>query len=137
MWIKTGEIGLISTKILSSITPYKKRKLKKIFLIPYSTRDELSNDTSLNSLRWIYRSAKIHETKKNPFEYIVPPSSERGRNNNNNIDTNTNIKLTFILILVQLIPVVNVMMSSKIIGHNHDPSVIPSVNPSVDPNILM
>ena len=41
-----------------------KTKIKKIFLIPYSTLDELSNGTSLNSLRWIYRSAKIDWTKK-------------------------------------------------------------------------
>ena len=41
-----------------------KTKIKKIFLIPYSTLDKLSNDTSLNSLRWIYRSAKIDWTKK-------------------------------------------------------------------------
>ena len=48
-------------------------KIKKIFLIPYSTLDKLSNDTSVNSLRWLYRSDKIVWTKKNPFEYIVPP----------------------------------------------------------------
>ena len=60
-----------------------KTKIKKIFLIPYSTLDKLSNDTSLNSLRWIYRSAKIDWTKKNPVEYIVPPPPpplKRGRN---------------------------------------------------------
>ena len=36
-----------------------KTRIKKTFLISYSTVDKLSNDTSLNSLRWIYRSAKI------------------------------------------------------------------------------
>ena len=41
-----------------------KTKIKKIFLIPYSTLGKLSNDTSLNSLRRIYRSAKIDWTKK-------------------------------------------------------------------------
>ena len=41
-----------------------KTKIKKIFLIPYSTLGKLSNDTSLNSLLWIYWSAKIDWTKK-------------------------------------------------------------------------
>ena len=41
-----------------------KPKIKKIFLIPNSMLDKLSNDTSLNSLRWIYRSAKSDWTKK-------------------------------------------------------------------------
>ena len=41
-----------------------KTKIKKIFLIQYFTLDKLSNDASLNSLRWIYRSAKIDWTKK-------------------------------------------------------------------------
>ena len=36
--------------------------------------DGLFNDTTHISLRWIYQSAKIDWTKKNPFEYIVPPS---------------------------------------------------------------
>ena len=31
------------------------------------------NDTTHRSLRWIYRSAKIDWTKKNPIEYVVPP----------------------------------------------------------------
>ena len=54
-------------------------KIKKIFLIPYSTLDELSNDTSLNSLRWIYRAAKIHGTKKKPiWVYSSPPLKRVG-----------------------------------------------------------
>ena len=47
-------------------------KTKKSFLIPNSTLDTLSNDTRLNSLQWIYRSAEIDWTK-NLYEYIVPP----------------------------------------------------------------
>ena len=55
-----------------------KTKIKTIFLIPNSTLDKLSNDTSLNSLRWMNRSAKIDWTKKNPVEYIVPPPPQEG-----------------------------------------------------------
>ena len=65
-----------SLYFLESLNPdisLSKTKIKKIFLIPHSTLDKLSNDTNLNSLRWIYRSAKIDWTKKNPVEYIVPP----------------------------------------------------------------
>ena len=58
----------------------KKNEIQKIFLISNSTLDELFNDTTHISLRWIYRSAKIHGTKKNPFEYIVPPPHKWGRN---------------------------------------------------------
>ena len=59
-----------------------KTKIKKIFLIPYFTLNKLSNDTSLNSLRWIYRSAKIDWTKKNPiWVYSSSPPLKRGRNN--------------------------------------------------------
>ena len=50
-------------------------KFKKIFLIPYWTLDGLFNDTTHNSLRWIYRSVKIDWTKKKPVEYIVLPPS--------------------------------------------------------------
>ena len=53
----------------------QKRKLNIIFWIPYSTLDGLSNDTSHNSLRLLYRSAKIVWTKKKRFDYIVPPPS--------------------------------------------------------------
>ena len=74
MWIKSHLNSLYFLKIYTSITPCEKQKLKKIFLIPYSTMDKLSNYNSLNSLRWIYRSAKIDWTK-NPFEYIVPSPS--------------------------------------------------------------
>ena len=56
----------------------KKTKFKKIFLISNSTLDELFNDTTHISLRWIYWSAKIHGTKKNPFEYIAPPPPQVG-----------------------------------------------------------
>ena len=58
-----------------------KTKIKKIFLIPYSALDKLSNDTSLNSLRWIYRSVKIDWTKKPIWVYSSPPPLKRGRNN--------------------------------------------------------
>ena len=57
----------------SSITPRKKTKIKKIFLILISALDQLLKDTTHISLRWIYRSGKIDWTKKIPFEYIVPP----------------------------------------------------------------
>ena len=62
------------------MTPCKKQK--KIFLIPYSTLDGLSNDTTHNSLRWLYRSAKIDWTKKAiwAFEYIVPSPTKGDRN---------------------------------------------------------
>ena len=51
--------------------------------------DVLSNDTSLNSLRWIYRSAKIVWTKLSEQKQIwvysssppPPPTLKRGRNN--------------------------------------------------------
>ena len=44
--------------------------------------DELFNNTTHISLRWIYRSAKIDWTKKNPFHYIVPsPTSGVGTKN--------------------------------------------------------
>ena len=48
-------------------------KIEKIFLIPYSTLEGLVNETTQNSQQLLYRSAKIVWTKKNPFEYIVPP----------------------------------------------------------------
>ena len=70
---------IVHTKLQSSITPRKKTKFKKIFLLLNSTLDQLFNDTTHISLRRIYRSAKIHWTKKNPFEYIVPsPTSGVG-----------------------------------------------------------
>ena len=59
-----------------------KTKIREIFLIPYSTLDKLSNDTSLNSLRWIYRSAKIDWTKKNPIWVYSSSPLKRGRNKN-------------------------------------------------------
>ena len=78
----------------------KKTEFKKIFLISNSTLDELFNDTTHISLRWIYRSAKIHGTKKNPFEYIVPPPYKWGRNNylvmwNNNLCYNCNCLIEY------------------------------------------
>ena len=50
----------------------RKQNSKKS-LVSNSSLDVLFNDTTHISLRWIYRSAKIVWTKKNPFEYIVPP----------------------------------------------------------------
>ena len=73
-WMKSTDFTLFSRKFKHRYLPVKNQN-KKIFLVPYSTLDELSTDTSLNSLRWIYRSAKIDWTKKNPVEYIVPPPS--------------------------------------------------------------
>ena len=43
-------------------------KIEKIFLFPYSSPDELSNDTSLNSTMNISIGQNCFE--KNPFEYI-------------------------------------------------------------------
>ena len=60
-----------------------KTKIKKIFLIPYSMLEKVSNDTSLNSLRWIYRSAEIDWTKKKPswvYSSSPPPPLKRGGN---------------------------------------------------------
>ena len=37
--------------------------LKKYFFIPYSTLDGRSDDTTHNSLRWLYRSATVFWTK--------------------------------------------------------------------------
>ena len=66
------------TSILDNSSKNKKFK-KTVFFIPNSRLDELFNDTTHISLRWIYRSAKIYWTKKNPFEYIVPsPTSGVG-----------------------------------------------------------
>ena len=73
-WMESTEFTLFSRKFNPRYLPVT-NKNQKNFLIPYSTLDKLSNDTSLNSLRWIYRSAKIDWTKKNPVEYIVPPPS--------------------------------------------------------------
>ena len=79
-WLKSTEFTLFSRKFKPRY-PLLKNENQKIFLILYSTLEKLSNDTSLNSLRWIYRSAKINWTKKNPVQYIVPPPLKRGRNN--------------------------------------------------------
>ena len=54
------------------------KKINKIFLFSYSTLDKLSNDTSLNSLRLIYRSAKIDWTKKPGWVYNSPPPPQEG-----------------------------------------------------------
>ena len=62
-WMRLTEFTLFSQKFKPRYLPFEKENQKKI-LIPYSTLDKLSNDTSLNSLRWIYRSAKIDWTKK-------------------------------------------------------------------------
>ena len=79
-WKKSTEFTLFSQKFKPRYLPVK-TKIKKIFLIPYSTLDKLSNDTSLNSLRWIYRSAKIDWTKKSIWVYSSSPPLKRGRNN--------------------------------------------------------
>ena len=76
---KIKGIHSIFSKVYTSITPCKKRKSKKIFLIPYSTPDKLSYDTSLNCPRWIYRSAKIDGTKKPIWVYSSsPPPPQEG-----------------------------------------------------------
>ena len=58
----------------------QKANIKKIRLSPDFLLDWLSIDSTYNSLRWLYRSAKIAE-QKNPFEYIFPPPTKVGRNN--------------------------------------------------------
>ena len=45
------QITRVHTKLQSSITPRKKPKIKKIFLILNSTLDQLFNDTTHISLR--------------------------------------------------------------------------------------
>ena len=51
----------------------EKKEIQKKIFISNSTLDELFNDTTHISLAWIYISAKIVWTKKNPYECIVPP----------------------------------------------------------------
>ena len=46
-------------------------EIQKNVLIPCSTLDGLFNDTTHNSLRWIYRSVKIVWTKKTCWVYPV------------------------------------------------------------------
>ena len=58
-YTKSEQISRVHTKLQSSITPRKKTKIKKTFLILNSTMNQLFNDTTQNSLRRIYRSAKI------------------------------------------------------------------------------
>ena len=73
-----------------------KTENKKNFLTPFSTLDKLSNDTSLNSLRWIYRSAKIDWTKKRKKPSWVYSSSPLKRCQNNYTKTNhENLKAAF------------------------------------------
>ena len=74
MWMKSTEFTLFSRKFKPRYLPVKNEN-QKIFLIPYSTLDKLSNGTSLNSLRWIYRSAKIDWTKKTQLSIYFPPPS--------------------------------------------------------------
>ena len=57
--MKSTEFTLFSRKFKPGYLPVKNENQKKIFLVSYSTLDKLSNDTSLNFLRLIYRSAKI------------------------------------------------------------------------------
>ena len=72
LWIKTTDLTLLFSNLDNSLS---KTKIKKNFFVPYSTLDELSNDTSLNSLRSIYRSAKIVWTKKPIWVYSSSPTS--------------------------------------------------------------
>ena len=65
--MKSTEFTLFSRKFNPRYLPVKNENQKKKNLIPYSTLDKLSNDTSLKSLRWIYRSAKIDWTKKKTY----------------------------------------------------------------------
>ena len=58
-YTKSEQISSVHTKVQSSITPRKKTKIKKFFLILNSTLNQLFNDTTHISLRRIYRSAKI------------------------------------------------------------------------------
>ena len=74
MWIKIAQINSNVYKNLNLDKSLQKTKFRKIFFIPFSAMDRLFNDTTQNSLRWIYRSAKIVWTKKT-VEYIVPPPS--------------------------------------------------------------
>ena len=67
-------------KTLNLDNSSEKTKFKKIFLIANSTLDELFNDTTHISLRWIYRSAKIVWTKKPIWVYNSSPH-KWGRNN--------------------------------------------------------
>ena len=76
-WMKSTEFTLFSRKFKPRYLPVKNEN-KKNFLIPYSTLDKLSNDTSLKSLRWIYRSAKIDWTKIWVYSSPPPPSREVG-----------------------------------------------------------
>ena len=48
-------------------------KKQKIFLIPYSTQDMLSNDTPTTLNDDYFDRPKLTE-QNNPFEYIVPPA---------------------------------------------------------------
>ena len=63
-----------SHKILIFDKSSKKNKIQKIFLILNSTLEELFNDTTHISLRWIYRSAKIDWTKKPIWVYSSSPT---------------------------------------------------------------
>ena len=74
-WMKSTEFTLFSRKFKPRYLPIKNENQKN-FLIPYSTLDKLSNDTSLNSLRWIYRSAKIDWTKKTQLSIYFLPAQE-------------------------------------------------------------
>ena len=56
--MKATEFTLFSRKFKPRYLPVKNEN-KKIFLIPYSTLDKLSNDTSLNSLKTVEYSQKF------------------------------------------------------------------------------
>ena len=83
-WMKSTEFTLFSRKFTPRYLPVKNENQKNLFNSIFYA-GQAFNDTSLNSLRWKYQSAKIALTK-NPFEYIVPPSTngvEKLGNNNN------------------------------------------------------
>ena len=65
MWMKTVEYS-------------QNLNLDISYLFPYSRMYVLSNDTTHNSLRWIYRSAKIDWTKKTIWVYSSSLTSKVG-----------------------------------------------------------
>ena len=84
MCIKTAELRLIFTKIKSSITPYKKQKLKKSFYF-HILRWTGFLMMPLTTLYDFYVDRQKLSEQKNPFEYIVPPSLKGGWNNESKI----------------------------------------------------
>ena len=95
-YTKMCQISHIHSRFQSSLTPRKKTKFKKIFTVSNSTLDELCNDTTPISLRWIYQSAKIYWTKKPIWVYSSSPKS--GVRTKNSTDINAN----FFLVTIKL-----------------------------------